>query len=95
MKVLPGSLGTFAGVKTDALSRALDADGLPVAGLFVVGNDAASIMGGTYPSGGITLGPAMTFGYLVGRHLAGGERALGPITRPAYTPRAKRRSARR
>jgi hypothetical protein len=27
-------------------------------------------MGGHYPSGGINLGPAMTFGYLTGRRLA-------------------------
>ncbi len=27
-------------------------------------------MRGFYPSGGITLGPAMTFGYLVGKNLA-------------------------
>jgi succinate dehydrogenase/fumarate reductase flavoprotein subunit len=70
LKLLPGSLGTFAGLATDASARVLDADGAPVPGLYAVGNDSASMMGGCYPSGGITLGPAMTFGYLAGLSLA-------------------------
>lgn len=73
VKVVAGSLGTFAGLKTDCSARVLDAAGQPIAGLFAVGNDAASIFGGHYPSGGITLGPGMTFGYIAGRALAGKE----------------------
>jgi predicted oxidoreductase len=69
--VLPGSLGTFAGLKTDARARVLGRDGAPIGGLYAVGNDMASIMGGHYPSGGITLGPAMTFGWLAARDLGG------------------------
>jgi succinate dehydrogenase/fumarate reductase flavoprotein subunit len=66
-----GDLGTFAGIRTDAHARALDDQGQPIPGLYAVGNDAASLMGGNYPGGGITIGPAMTFGYIAGRHLAG------------------------
>ena len=71
VRVLPGSLGTFAGLKTDEHARVLGHDQAPIAGLYAAGNDMASIMGGSYPSGGITLGPAMTFGYLAARHAAG------------------------
>lgn len=71
VKLVPGSLGTFAGLRTDACARVLNAGGQPIAGLFAVGNDMASVMDGHYPSGGITLGPGMTFGYLAGLALAG------------------------
>ena len=40
----------------------------PIAGLYVAGSDQANVMGGHYPSGGINIGPAMTFGYIAGRH---------------------------
>lgn len=70
VKVVPGSLGTFAGLITDNDARVLDqATHLPINGLYAVGNDMNSIMGGQYPSGGITLGPAMTFGYLAAQDL--------------------------
>jgi succinate dehydrogenase/fumarate reductase flavoprotein subunit len=71
VKLVPGSLGTFAGLNTDAYARALDEHGTPIPGLFAVGNDMNSIMNGHYPSGGITLGPGMTFGYIAARVLAG------------------------
>jgi len=84
IRLLSGSLGTFAGIATDHRARALRPDGTPVAGLYAVGNDMASFMRGHYPSGGITLGPAMTFGYIAGRHLAGVEaEAPEPVRGPA------------
>jgi succinate dehydrogenase/fumarate reductase flavoprotein subunit len=70
IKMVIGDLGTYAGIVTDAHARALDADGRVIPGLYAVGNDMASIMGGNYPGAGITLGPALTFGYIAGRHLA-------------------------
>lgn len=70
VKVVPGSFGTFAGLVTDSQSRVLDSGDEPIEGLYAVGVDQASVMGGHYPSGGINLGPAMTFGYLTGRRLA-------------------------
>jgi succinate dehydrogenase/fumarate reductase flavoprotein subunit len=70
VKVVPGSLGTFAGLKTNAHAQVLNAEGEPIAGLYAAGNDMNSVMGGHYPAGGITLGPAMTFGYIAGMHAA-------------------------
>ncbi|MFP3866073.1 FAD-dependent oxidoreductase [Pseudomonas capeferrum] len=71
VKLLPGSLGTFAGLCTEASAQVLDSEQHPIPGLYAVGNDMHSIMGGHYPSGGITLGPGMTFGYLAGKALCG------------------------
>lgn len=71
IKMVIGDLGTYAGIKTDEHARALDANGRVIQGLYAAGNDMASIMGGNYPGAGITLGPALTFGYIAGRHLAG------------------------
>ena len=70
IKLVIGDLGTFAGLVTDAQTRVLDARRQPIKGLYAVGNDAASIMGGNYPGAGITLGPALTFGYVAGMTLA-------------------------
>ncbi len=69
VRILPGSLGTFSGLQTDEHARVLDEQQLPIPGLYAIGNDMSSVMRGYYPSGGITLGPAMTFGYLVGKGL--------------------------
>jgi succinate dehydrogenase/fumarate reductase flavoprotein subunit len=82
IKVLPGSFGTFAGLKTDASSRVLTGDGEPVPGLYAAGSDQANVMGGHYPSGGINIGPAMTFGYIAGRHAAGVAGYENVVPRP-------------
>lgn len=66
LKIVVGEIGTFAGLATDGDCRVLDPQKRPIEGLFAVGNDAASVMGGNYPGAGITLGPALTFGYVAG-----------------------------
>jgi succinate dehydrogenase/fumarate reductase flavoprotein subunit len=83
IKVVVGEIGTFAGLATDESCQVLSKDRQPVKGLYAVGNDAASIMGGNYPGAGITLGPALTFGYVVGQTLA---KKKGELTaRPSRT----------
>lgn len=84
VKVVPGSFGTFAGLRTDASARVLDIAGGPIPGLYAAGADMASVMGGHYPAGGINLGPAMTFGYIAGCHAAGA--AIGDTDRAARAP---------
>jgi hypothetical protein len=66
----PGDLGTATGLVVDAAARVLDAAGAPVPQLYACGNDMASLMRGAYPGPGITLGPALTFGYLAARAIA-------------------------
>jgi succinate dehydrogenase/fumarate reductase flavoprotein subunit len=70
VKVVMGDLGTFDGIQTSVLGEVKKQDGSVIVGLYAVGNDRASIMGGKYPAAGITHGPNMTFGYVTGNHLA-------------------------
>lgn len=71
VQIYPGDLGTAAGLGANAQGQVLGRDGEPIPGLYACGNDMAGIMTGSYPGPGITLGPALVFGYLAGRHLAG------------------------
>jgi succinate dehydrogenase/fumarate reductase flavoprotein subunit len=71
VKVFPGDIGASVGLVTNEHAQVLRHDGSVVAGLYACGNDMDSIMAGIYPGPGITLGPAMTFGYIAARHAAG------------------------
>ena len=68
VKLYPGDIGAATGLVTDTDARVLDAQGQPIAGLYAVGNDMHSIMGGVYTAPGITIGPGLVFGYLAARH---------------------------
>ena len=70
VKLIMGDLGTFDGIRTSVVGEVLKRDGTPIPGLYAVGNDRASVMGGNYPGAGITHGPNMTFGFVTGNHIA-------------------------
>jgi succinate dehydrogenase/fumarate reductase flavoprotein subunit len=70
VKIYPGDIGASCGLVTNERAQVLRKDGSTVEGLYACGNDMDSIMAGIYPGPGITLGPAMTFGYLAARHAA-------------------------
>ncbi len=72
LRIVPADLGTAIGLRIDADAQVLGSDGSPIRGLYACGNDMTSIMNGNYPGPGITLGPALTFGYIAGRHLMRG-----------------------
>jgi succinate dehydrogenase/fumarate reductase flavoprotein subunit len=70
VKLYMGDLGTFDGLKTDEHARVLNTSGQPIPGLYAAGNEMASVMGGSYPGAGITIGPGATFGYVAAQHIA-------------------------
>jgi 3-oxosteroid 1-dehydrogenase len=69
-KLILADLGTNGGVSNDSHARALRDDGSVVAGLYVAGNSAASVMGRSYAGAGATIGPAMTFGFVAANDIA-------------------------
>lgn len=71
MPVYPGDIGTNGGLRTDDKARVVQADGAPIFGLYAIGNNAASAMGESYPGAGVTIGPALTFGYIAARDALG------------------------
>jgi len=70
LRLYNGTLGTNGGVRIDGNARVLTHRGAAIPGLYAAGNVAASVFGPAYPGGGSTIGPALAFGYLAGRHAA-------------------------
>lgn len=68
-KVRMGDLGTFAGIDVDARHAVIRADGSRIPGLYSVGAAAVSVFGGGYPGYGSHIGPALVFGYRMGRDI--------------------------
>lgn len=66
--VSPADLGMAAGIVTDDQARVVNGDGQHIPGLYACGNDMQSVMNGAYPGPGITIGPALVFGYIAASH---------------------------
>jgi succinate dehydrogenase/fumarate reductase flavoprotein subunit len=66
--VYPAPIGSCAGLRSNGDAQVLDEQDQPIAGLYAAGNDMASVMDGTYPGPGATLGPALVFGYRAAMH---------------------------
>jgi succinate dehydrogenase/fumarate reductase flavoprotein subunit len=71
LAVWPADIAVSTGLATDANAQVRAADGQPIPGLYACGNDMASVMGGSYPGPGTTLGPGIVFAYRAARHAAG------------------------
>src|ERR1700682_4043716 len=76
VQVVPGDLGTKAGLHTDTCGRVLDGGGATIPGLYAAGNVTSSVMGGSYPGAGGTLAPAMTFAFLAVEAMSSDVRAV-------------------
>lgn len=70
LRMVPSTLGTAIGLKTNADAQVLDSAERPIPGLYASGQDISSVMRGYYPAGGINLGPAIVFAYIAVRHIA-------------------------
>lgn len=69
IEIYPGDLGTRGGLNVDRDARVIKETGEAIDGLYAVGNCSAAVMGPTYPGAGGTIGPAMTFGFVVAENL--------------------------
>jgi succinate dehydrogenase/fumarate reductase flavoprotein subunit len=68
VRLWPGDIGAATGLAINPDAQVLGKKDAPIRGLYACGNEAQSIMGGTYPGPGITIGPAITFAYRAINH---------------------------
>lgn len=83
VELRPGALATKGGLKIDSRSRVVAAarDQAVIPGLYAAGNVSSNAVPYCYTGPGSTLGPAMTFGYIVGREIT------SSIANSAHSPK--------
>mgnify|MGYP001954187188 FL=1 len=65
-----GEMGTAGGLVINTNGQVEREDGSTIDGLYACGNTTTALLP-SYPGPGATLGPAMVFGYLAGKHISG------------------------
>ena len=87
LEIWPADIAVSTGLSTDADARVLGNDGRAIPGLYACGNDMASMMRGSYPGPGTTLGPGMVFAYRAAMHAAGRQPLEEPVVVGALSVR--------
>jgi 3-oxosteroid 1-dehydrogenase len=70
MRIDPGEFATCGGMAINECGQVLDENNQAIAGLYATGNCTPALLT-TYPGPGATIGPAMTFGFIAGKHISG------------------------
>jgi hypothetical protein len=63
VRLFPGGASTLGGPRRDAQARVVDADGIPIEGLFAAG-ELGSVIGRLYPAAGSNYADAVAFGQI-------------------------------
>lgn len=69
LPIFYGALGTNGGPRINEHGQVISLRGEVIEGLYAAGNAAMGIFGPAYVSAGGTIGPALAFGYLAGKHI--------------------------
>jgi 3-oxosteroid 1-dehydrogenase len=83
VKVVLSDLGTCGGTTVDDRGQVLSASGVPIAGLYAIGNTAANAFGKSYPGAGATIGQGLVFGYIAAR----AAMSSYPVPQTTHLPR--------
>lgn len=70
MRIDPGEFATCGGMVINQHGQVINKNNDPISGLYASGNCTPALLT-TYPGPGATIGPAMTFGFIAGKHISG------------------------